>query len=97
MLRKNCGIAGRIVAWRWMISCKTFRGGCSDRINTMDPPTNNGRNTPTHSMKLWNIGSNTAIRSSCTHCNTSRQLSTLCSRLPCDSIAPFGRPVVPEV
>jgi len=64
---------------------------------TIDPPVNIGSITPTHSMKLWNIGSNTTIRSSFTHCNTSRQLSTLCSRFPCDNIAPLGRPVVPDV
>ncbi len=76
------------------------RGGCSDRITTIDPARQHRQHYPRYTVSrttVVHIGSNTTIRSSVTHCNTSRQLSTLCSRFPCDSIAPFGFPVVPDV
>ena len=72
-------------------------GRVSERMSTMDPPTIIGSSTPTVIMKLWNIGSSTTNRSWSTALNTCRQLSTLWSRLPCVSIAPLGRPVVPLV
>ena len=80
-----------------MISATMFLGGCSERIATIDNPCVIGNSTQTVMLKLWNIGSRQAMRSSAVNSSSAITPSTFRSRLLLLSIAPFGLPVVPEV
>ncbi len=64
---------------------------------TKEKPCSRGVSMPTVAAKAWNMGSTTRRRSSSESSRAAVTLSVLETRLACVSMAPLGRPVVPEV
>ncbi len=80
----------RAIAWVTSLGSKRATG-------TRAKPCSKGVSIPTVAAKAWNMGNTTSTRSSWVKLSASATLAVLASRLAWVSIAPLGRPVVPEV
>ena len=95
----NRNIAGtpNIVVTRCAAMSASARPGSKARCRMMSPPFWNVTSVVTLRPPMWKIGAGVSVTSFCSTSKACSALMLFHQKLPCVSMAPFGRPVVPEV
>ena len=97
LMNRNIAGTPKIVVTPYFGTSASAATGSKLRWRTISPPFCSVSSVVTLSPPMWNSGANTSVTSSSRMSSVLAALALFHQKLACVSIAPFGRPVVPEV